>query len=347
MARGQTGTLDYRALVRELHEKGPGVLYLLWGAEDYLRSSFLQELRSVCLKEGLEEFDLRQLDGRQLDMEKFSEALDMLPFSDGRCLVDVRDFDPGQCRAETARRLTELLSDIPPWCTVALSLPAGTSPDGRLSLVKFLKKQGHTVEFTAQPQDKLLPWVARRFSEQGKRIGRAEAERLIFLSGDLMNRLIPEIEKVAAYASGETVTMEDVEAVAHRLPEANVFEMCDSLSRGDVETAARLLAELLSTKESPVAILAVLGGQMRRLYTARLALDEGLGTDFVREICALRLDFVVRKLMDGARRFTLEQLADAVTLCAETDYRMKSSSLDDGELLKELLLRLAAERGRI
>ena len=341
MARSQTDALDYKVLQRELKEKGPGPLYLFWGEEDYLRDTFVAELRAACLEEGWEEFDAKRLDGRQLDLDMLSDALDALPFSGGRVFVELRDFDPGQCRADTAQRMMTLLSNIPEWCTLVITLPAGQAPDGRLALVKHCKKIGRAVEFTTQPQDKLLPWIARRFSGRGKRIGRVEAERLIFLSGDLMNRLIPEIEKIAAYSSGEYITVKDIEAVAHRIPEADVFEMCDCLSRRDIEGAVLRMAELLSTKESPIAILAVLGSQMRRLYAARLAQEQKLGAEFVKEVCALRFDFIAKKLMDSARRFTTEQLADAVALCAEMDYRMKSSSQNDEELLKELLLRLA------
>jgi len=197
------------------------------------------------------------------------------------------------------------------------------------------------VEFTAQEQGQLINWVGRRFESLGKSIGKQETERLIFLCGDLMNRLIPEIEKVASYAGGQKITLADIDTVAHHIPEADVFEMSEALSRGDYDTAARLLSELLAGEEPPIKILAILGGQMRRLYTARVALDRGLGAAFVKELCALRFDFIAQRLLSGARRYSLRSLAKAVSLCAEMDYRMKSSSDDDGELLKELMLRLA------
>ena len=41
----------------------------------------------------------------------------------------------------------------------------------------------------------------------------------------------------------------------------------------------------------------------------------------------------------------MPQLKRAVELCAEADYRMKSSSVGDRELLKETVLRIAAGEG--
>jgi DNA polymerase III delta subunit len=57
--------------------------------------------------------------------------------------------------------------------------------------------------------------------------------------------------------------------------------------------------------------------------------------------CGLKYDFMANRLLNNAKGFSLGRLARAVELCAETDYRMKSSSADDEALLKELLLHLA------
>ena len=53
---------------------------------------------------------------------------------------------------------------------------------------------------------------------------------------------------------------------------------------------------------------------------------------------------LLRKHLAGGRIVSLRQLPleRAVELCAETDYRMKSSGADARELLKEAVLRIAA-----
>ena len=50
--------------------------------------------------------------------------------------------------------------------------------------------------------------------------------------------------------------------------------------------------------------------------------------------------------MDAARRFSMAQLEATVVLCAEIDYRMKSTPTPPQELLKEFVLRAALEGGR-
>lgn len=138
------------------------------------------------------------------------------------------------------------------------------------------------------------------------------------------------------------MTAEDVSRLAMRIPEARVFEMTDQLAARDYDGACRTLADLMAMGEEPIAILAVIGTQMRRLYAARVAVDEKLGGDFVRQYCGVKFDFMVDRLLRSARGFDTEDLARAVELCAETDYAMKSTGMDGADLLSELLIKIAA-----
>ena len=48
------------------------------------------------------------------------------------------------------------------------------------------------------------------------------------------------------------------------------------------------------------------------------------------------------KLISAARGFSMKQLQRAVEICAETDHLLKSSGIDDRELMKDAVLRIAA-----
>ena len=168
-------------------------------------------------------------------------------------------------------------------------------------------------------------------------------QRLINVSGDLMNGLIPEINKVASYTKGDRVTEADVDAVAHHIPEAVVFDMTEALAKGENNAAMRLLGELLADKNNePTMILAIVGGQMRKMYAARVAIDNGLTKDYLMKTLGLRYDFIANRLLAASRRFSTEQIRSAVELCADTDYAMKSSKTEPVELLKECVMRIAA-----
>ena len=333
--------LNYTAAVRELKQQGPERVYLLWGPEDYLREQYLVQLKKICLPEGDDSFSYRRMDGPELDLTALRQAMDALPFMTERSFIELRDMDINKIK--DTETFSAMLQDVPEYCVLAFVLDADYELDGRLKSVKALRQTAKELKFTNQSQGMLTDWLVRRFAAAGKRIELDAAQRLIFISGELMSGLIPEIEKVAAYAKGERVTVADVEAVANHIPEAVIFDMTEFIAQKKYNSALSVLAELLADKNNePIAMLAMLAMQMRRLYAARLAIEQGMGSKFVMEACAIKSDYIAKKLINAARGYTLAQLIRAVELCAQADYQMKSSSQDARELLKEVVLHIAA-----
>ncbi len=341
MAKKNEEKLNYQAVLRKLKENGPQKLYLLWGPEDYLREHYLSQLKEAVLPEGEDSFSYKRLNGPDLDAQELQQAVDAIPFLAERSFVELRGVDLN--RLSDPEGILRVLSDIPDYCSVVFVQGAEYEPDGRLKQVKKLRAMAEEIVFTQQHQGELTRWIAKRFAALGKSIDMEAAQRLIFISGDLMNRLIPEIEKVAAYTKGEKVSVTEVEAVAHHIPEAVIFTMTDQISQKNLNNALATLSELLSDKNNePIAMLGMLGLQMRRLYAAKLAQEQGLGMKYVTELCACKYDYQASRLLQACRGYSMGQLKKAVELCAETDYRMKSSGEDEQELFKELVVRIAS-----
>ena len=333
--------LNYVAEIKKLEEEGPRNLYLMYGPEDYLREQYLIRLKKLCLPDGEDGFSYRRINGPELDAVELAQAIDAVPFMSERTFIELRDVDINKLRQ--AEEIVKLLADIPEYCTIAFVQPGGYEPDNRLKQVKAIREHGYSMNFVQQSQSQLYGWVGRRFAAAGKSVDFDAVQRLIFISGDLMNRLIPEIEKIAAYAKGERVTVSDVDAVAHHIPDADIFSITEFIAKKEYNNAVEILSELLADKSNePIFILAILGKQMRQLYAAKLALEQGMDISKLMEKCKIKYEFVAKKLVSAARAYELEQLRASLELCAEADYKMKSSSLDDRELLKELVIRIAA-----
>ena len=332
---------NYNASVSALRAEGPAGLYLIWGPEDYLADRFFDEIKKLCITSEADDFSYRRLSERDFSALTLKEAIDSVPFLSERSLVEVRGIDINKLRE--SEEICGILADIPDYCTVVFMAPIGFEPDKRLKLYKTIQKCGREICVTAQSGDILIKWIIRRFAAEGKGIELNAVQRLINVSGDLMNGLIPEINKVASYTKGDRVTEADVDAVAHHIPEAVVFDMTEALAKGENNAAMRLLGELLADKNNePTMILAIVGGQMRKMYAARVAIDNGLTKDYLMKTLGLRYDFIANRLLAASRRFSTEQIRSAVELCADTDYAMKSSKTEPVELLKECVMRIAA-----
>ena len=336
--------MDYGAELKRLRQEGPQRVYVLWGEEDYLRDSYLAELKKLCLAEGTEAFNYHRLQAPGPDLASLIESVEAMPFMGERTFTEVRDFDAARCEPEA---LKALLQDVPEWATVAFVYDPGGAPDGRLAAVKAMKKAGEDLEFTSPEAAALTRWVMRRVESCGKTIDPAAADRLIWTCGERMNGLIPEITKIVGYAKGKAVTAADIDAVAKKAPETTVFDLTDALGAGQYDKAAQLLADLLADRdEKPQGLLAMVSEQFRRLYAARLARDNGQGAAFI-TACVPELagkSYPLRLLQEACRRYSVERLGRAVSLCAACDYAMKSTGGREETLLKQLLLQLALDR---
>ena len=165
---------------------------------------------------------------------------------------------------------------------------------------------------------------------------------LTFVCGGLMNNLGGEFQKVGSYAAGSKNTRADIDAVATPVLDAKVYELSKAVAARNFDQAALVLGELYQMNEEPIMILAVLAGQLRQMWSARLALESGKGQGYVADLWKLRSSWQAGNLMRSARQFDLKWCRNAVALAAETDLAMKSTGIDREELLTDLLLKLAA-----
>ncbi len=347
MARQDKNAPDYGAELKALRQNGPGRVYILRGEEDYLRDSYLAELKKLCLEEGTEAFNYHRLQGPALDMDALRRSVEAMPFMGERTLTEVRDFDVNRTAAYDPEQLKAFLEDVPEWATVAFVFSPGYAPDARLTPVKAMKKAGKDLAFSSPGEGALIRWVVRRAEDLGKTIDPPTASYLIWVCGDRMNALIPEILKIAGYAAQKSITRADIDAVAKKAPETTIFNLTDALGAGRYDEAARLLADLLADKdEPPQKQIAMISEQFRRLYVARVAADSGQGEAYI-TACVPELagrSYPLQLVKNACKRFSAERLARAVSCCARCDYAMKDTGGEPEALMKELLVRLAMDR---
>ena len=159
-------------------------------------------------------------------------------------------------------------------------------------------------------------------------------------------QVVPEIGKIAAYAKGERITVADINAVADPILDAQVFDMTNSITAGKYDDAARVLGELLRMQTEPIVILAAVGKELRRLYTARMALDGGKDRLWLKQLWNMSSDYPAKLLMQAARKVDHDWCRTAVLRCQQLDRRMKSMSMPDKQKEDELKLFLMELAGR-
>ena len=322
-------------------------IYIFHGEETYLRTRYLQQVRQLLIPAGFEEFNDHRLNGKGLTVQTLSETVEAMPMMAQHTLVTVEDMDLFKLDEGQRSALIGLMEDFPEYCTLIFVYDTlAYKRDGKMKkLFAALDAHACVVEFAQQERQQLVNWLRRRFAALDHDIDPTTADHLLVTCGTLMTELVPEIEKIAAYAKHERITVEDINAVADPILDARVFDMTNCITAGKYDDAARVLSELLRMQTEPIVILAAVGKELRRLYTARMALDAGKDRLWLKQLWGMSSDYPAKLLMQAAKKVDHDWCSNAVIRCQRLDRRMKSERGMDSEAeLKLFLMELAGAR---
>lgn len=331
-------------LKQALKNKNLGRLYFFHGEETFLLHHYLGQMKKQLLDPLTESFNFHRLDNETFDIRSFADAVENLPMMAEHTLVQVDDIDLFKLGEADRTKMTEILSDIPDYCTIVFTyLTVSWKPDKRLKkLWEAVDKNANVVEFAKQDQRDLVAWITRHFAARSKRISNDLCVYLIDITGGTMTALAGEIDKICAYSGADEIRKSDIDAVTEPVLDAVVFQMTDLLSAGRYDQALNKLQQLLKMQQEPLAILGAVGGHFRRLGAARTLLDRGKSAYDLQKLYGIP-DYPARKTMEAARRFSADFCRKAAQLVLETDYQMKTSFDDSQRLLELLILQLAQE----
>lgn len=346
MAEKKKADAGYQKLKQDLAAGEIGSVYIFHGEESYLREFYLKSLRDKLVPAGFEEFNYHALQGKNLTIDTLAESVEAMPMMAERTLVTVTDCDLFKLGEDQRSKLIALLEDFPEYCCLVFIYDLLEYKPNKTykKLYEALTKSAQAVKFEAQEKSDLINWIFRRFKATGHDISAAAAEHLIFTCGGLMTGLVPEIEKISAYVKGKTVTVEDINAIADPILDAVVYDITNAVTKGNYDRCCELLGQLLKKQEEPIMLLAAISKELRRLYTARIAIDSGKDKMWLMDLWNMRSDYPAKLLLEAARKTTAEWCRNALELCQKLDRRMKSETGIDRESELKLLMMQLAQR---
>lgn len=312
--------------------------YLLYGEESYLRQTYTRQMQAALVPSGFEDFNLHRLSGSRVTVQEVADAVESMPMMAAATMVTVTDWDLYKLDEGQRSQLIELLSDLPEYCTLVFIYD--TVPfkkDGKMrKLTAALDQNVEIVEFQGQTRDTLVRWLQKRFKALEHEIDAPTADHMLFYCGTLMDNLISETQKIAAHAPTAQITVADIEAVAEPVLDARIFDMTNHITAREDNEAARVLGDLLRMQTEPIVILGAIGKELRRLYTARMALDNGKDRFWLMQLWDMRSDYPAKLLLQAARHVDHAWCRWALKECQILDRRMKSEkSIDrEGELVR-------------
>jgi DNA polymerase III subunit delta len=211
--------------------------------------------------------------------------------------------------------------------TVLALVAEELKPDSALG--KAVAKAGQILAYDV-PKRRLPEWVAEQLGRMGAKADPDACRALVDLVGDDADELQSEIDKLATWAAGDTITLRDVEQLTAGRAETSIFSLTDAWGRRDVGAVLTATESLLERTHRPrsgelMRIIASLVNHVGRVRRCQRLADQGVRPRDAAGHLKMH-PYAAEKAFAQAANFSAEELAAAIVRLAELDAASKGGS---------------------
>lgn len=335
------------------------MLHVLYGPDEFRASEALRALRASLDTDGSLASNTTTIPGRNLSPNELIQHASALPFLAPARVVIVENLltSLGNRRGlvDAWQPFLDFLPSMPESNHVVLlesprKRDDRDSPVGRSSLLSALKQRPNVTVTEFQElktwarggPSEVAQWLQDRAVRRGISIEPRAIEALADTVGANLRALAAELEKLATYANGRTISAEDVRVLTPVVREERVFDLVDAIVEGHASNALKILRRMLDDgSETPGHVQLLVARQLRQLVRATEIL-EGRGTqDDVASTLSVR-GFPLTKLMRQARATHRGAVEAALRAVEATDHSIKTGKLTDELAIELLVVQLAS-----
>ena len=318
-----------KTVQKDIRERTFRRVYLIFGEEAYLRQSLKQRLRAAIV--GEDDMNFLYLEGKDTDPRVIMDTAETMPFFAEKRLIVAEN--TGFFKRDVGE-LADYLERIP---ETACLVFVEESVDKRSKLFKRVQKLGYAAECGRQTPEELARWAARGLAQAGKKITGADMHYFLSRTGEDMENIRGELEKLISYTGErEVVTRADIDAITTQQISGRIFDMIDAIALRNQKKALDLYYDLLVLREPPMRIMVLIARQFHAILQVKEMREEGLNKSRIAEHGRWK-PFLVDRYMRQASRFGKEELERFVNQCVEMDEAVKRGDLRDG-MAAELLI---------
>ena len=317
-------------LIQDLKNQSYKPMYLLYGEEDYLRKQYRDKLKAALTVPD-DTMNYHYYEGKDINVGEIIDLAETMPFFADRRVIILEN--SGLCKSG-GDALAEYLKQ--PAESVAIIL-VESQIDKRSKLFKTIKDKGRACEFVPQNEQTLKKWIASLAKQDNRKISEQTAELFLEKTGTDMANIRTEWEKLICYTMGkEIIEKEDVEAICTQRVSNRIFDMVAAIAEKRQQEALDMYHDLLTLKEPPMGILALISRQFNLMLQVKELQQKGMGGRQIADKVGLA-PFIVQKYERQASRFKMKELREALSACVEADEAVKMGRLND-VLIIELLI---------
>lgn len=332
------------AVSNSINTKEYKSLYLLYGEEAYLRNFYKNALKKALVNEG-DNLNYSYFEGNGTNPDEVAGMILTMPFMAEKRVVIVensgwlapakgQDSEDDHSSSKT-QRLLEAMNEISEDVVFIL---VEEKADKRSKLFKTISSKGICEEFAPQTEDNLARWVSNYAKAQGISMSANTAYYLVSEVGLDMMLLENELMKLTAWALDKgTITNEDVDTVCTHQVTNKIFDMITAIATHHQKQALDLYYDLITLRESPFAILALLSRQYAQMLSVKDCMNKNMPVAMIASKLGVK-DWVVKRLQDSCRRMKLSEIKACLEACAQADEDIKSGNLTDSMSVELLIV---------
>lgn len=321
-------------LVQDMKTGELNHIYLLYGAEAYLRKQYRDRLKEAII--GDDTMNYHYYEGKDIPVGEVIDQAETLPFFAERRLIVIENSGLFKSGGE---QLAEYLPTLPP---TAYFLFVETEVDKRSKLYKTVSSKGCGVEFGIQEEATLKKWILGMMKKENKKISEPALNFLLEKTGTDMENIRKETEKLFCYCMDkEAITEADIEEICTQRIGNHIFDMVSAIADKKQRHALELYYELLAQREPPMRILFLIARQFNLLLQVKELKGKGYQNKAIGEKVGLP-GFIAGKYVTQASRFKTREIRDALEACVAAEEAIKTGRMNDNISVEMLIIQYSS-----
>jgi DNA polymerase-3 subunit delta len=338
----------------KLSRQDPGAVYLFVGSEPYSRGRCRQALLERVLPPEERETGLTRHDLDEVSLNEVIEDARTLSLFTPRRLIWASSAEAplprtlargdGPSDDGAAKPLVSYVRDPTPGVVLVFeSSRFEYEGEGKKKLErvqKFYSSIPDQVEFTAYPPEEARRLAVELARQAGLSLTPAQIAQIVDACGVEAARIAMEIEKLAIYAAGRSVSEQDIASLVPSAQAATTFALVAALGRRDRRKALELLDVLVREGEYLPLALSFLGSQFRQALAAHeagLRSGQQVQSYFARNGVQM-WPSRANDVQQTVSMFSREQLRAGLEKIFRTDAGLRDARPDDRTIMEEFVL---------
>ena len=322
-------------------------VFLFYGAEEYTKDHFAEQIRSKVDSSPLPEFNHIFFNASSDKISELEDAVYSLPYMWDTKLIEITDIESAKLTESDINDYSRIFSDIPEYLTVLAVLRYNESEEDKSkanksasqAFVKLFNEHGLAVEFETEKADRLTTWITRHLNAKGVKYDVSVPREIVNVCGNDMYILQSEILKLSEIYNGNPLSVYDVRKYCCANVAYKYYDMVSALNKRDIVLANKILASLDLNRESLPKAIGLIAKNYSEMLLVRLGIDSGKSLDLIAKETKIPI-WLCRKIASSVGGIDISLLSFAINQISLADKKIKSFRGDPNRILEFAFYRI-------